>query len=270
MLIKFINDYRQIILSCAEQNYTKNKTEDVLLAIELYRYKKYQQIPRIKELNQIINTIYKTKSDENSEENNEKNASYLWISEQDSCSACSQLDGQIFNEKPQRPHPNCNCEIKEISEEETDSKRDKSGFGKDPKTGKPVNKADTFDKMKQIASENRANGKPFGNGLCARGVRAGLEAGGFDIPPKDYEHAENFGKLAEKNGFEKIFDQNTKYYLEKPGDIAVMQPLQNKDHGHVAMNTDQGWYSDFEQKDKFGSNGYRDRGTFEIYRNSNW
>ena len=273
MLIKFINDYRQIILSCAEQNYTKQKTEDVLLAIELYRYKKYQQIPRIKELNQIINTIYKTKSDENSDENNEKNTSYLWISEQDSCSACSQLDGQIFNEKPQRPHPNCNCEIKEISEEEADDKKakHKENMDKRDKAVDKLNEGTKFDDNGNPKSELKSTGK------CAKYISNALDSGGIKIARKEsaYQH----GEPLKDSGFKSIKNYEHKdgdtyempeRYVPKKGDVSVLDKTEKHRDGHMAMYNGEQWKSDFKQKDMWGGSIRDENPSYTIYRNPDW
>lgn len=49
----------------------------------------------------------------------DKNKKYIWISEkgENTCEECKRLNGKIFtgDEVPPRPHPNCKCEVKELS-----------------------------------------------------------------------------------------------------------------------------------------------------------
>lgn len=49
----------------------------------------------------------------------DKNKKYIWISEmgENTCEECKMLDGKIFSgdKVPQKPHPNCKCEVNECS-----------------------------------------------------------------------------------------------------------------------------------------------------------
>ena len=47
----------------------------------------------------------------------DKNKKYIWISERGktTCEKCQSLNGKIFSgdKVPNRPHPNCKCEVEE-------------------------------------------------------------------------------------------------------------------------------------------------------------
>ena len=39
---------------------------------------------------------------------------FRWITEPNACHLCAERNGRIYNSYPERPHPNCKCEIVEI------------------------------------------------------------------------------------------------------------------------------------------------------------
>lgn len=106
---------------------------------------------------------------------------------------------------------------------------------------------------------------------CARYVRLAIQAGGC----LTYIHpasAKEYDAFLPKLGFTEI---STADYTPLAGDIIVIKLPQNAkghEHGHIAMYNGQKWISDFKQRDMYGGNIYRKKGT-EYYlfrRSSGW
>ena len=55
------------------------------------------------------------------------NCRYVWQTEKGACEACQALDGKEFetlDDVPERPHPNCKCDIVPIENKKEDDKKD--------------------------------------------------------------------------------------------------------------------------------------------------
>jgi hypothetical protein len=136
------------------------------------------------------------KADDKPNDEDDDEGPYLWTSEADACDKCQELDGEIFDEMPERPHPNCNCDIsKYIDEDDEDKNLDKPR--KKPKKLKPADKDDR--KRKKHAKEMKKDAKYLKDRyvatpgkLCATRVREATEHGTgkkIEIPKasaKDY------------------------------------------------------------------------------------
>ncbi len=280
MLIKFLDDYEQIILLCAKNNYTEKQAEEVLSALEIQRFLKQKQMPRTKELNQVIKAIYKTKSDDNEDDSDEDSGSgsYLWVAESGSCHACNELDGQVFDEEPERPHPNCKCEIREIDEKETNNRKEKHQ--------KNINKRDEFienlnEQTKFNNKKNEPKSEETPTGYCATYVNNALEKSGLKIRRQRsaFQHGEPLEDIDFKPFYihdeEKQGKEWLKSYQPKKGDIIVIQPTQDGKHpdGHIAAYNDKNkqWVSDFKQSTVHGlKNQKLENLNYTIYRNPDW
>lgn len=103
---------------------------------------------------------------------------------------------------------------------------------------------------------------------CARYVRKAIHAGGCPT----YIHpasAKDYDEFLPKLGFTVISVDN---YTPTKGDIIVIKPPQSAkghEHGHIAMYNGEKWISDFVQRDMYGGNIYRKRGTeYHLFRRS--
>lgn len=103
---------------------------------------------------------------------------------------------------------------------------------------------------------------------CARYVRKAIQAGGCPT----YIHpasAKDYDAFLPKLGFEEI--SITDYHPVK-GDVIVIKPPQHAkghEHGHIAMYNGEKWISDFKQRDMYGGNIYRKKGTkYRLFRRS--
>ncbi len=55
----------------------------------------------------------------------------------------------------------------------------------------------------------------------------------------------------------------------RPGDVRIIQAIPGHPHGHMQMYTNDGWRSDFKQRDQWPGAAYRDRQDkpeFDTYR----
>ncbi|MCR4851995.1 MAG: CHAP domain-containing protein [Prevotella sp.] len=74
-----------------------------------------------------------------------------------------------------------------------------------------------------------------------------------------------YNKVLPQLGYQEI---NIKNYVPIKGDIVVL-PQNNKSvFGHIAIWNGNQWISDYKQKDIFPNNCYRDKGEYQIFRNS--
>jgi len=215
---------------------------------------------------------------------------YRWNSESEACEKCNELNGQIFDYYPQRPHPHCNCEIEEISAEEAGvvyreyKERIKI---RDENIGNLTENAKTF---------NSKDGKfydKYGNqvksGECARYVGNVIEKSfpNYIRSPKAKDCGNNLKKL----GFYHVAEG--KNYKARKGDIKIYQPYDaffkdGKNYpasdpaGHMQIFNGEQWISDFKQgetsrsidnddKGLYPNRGYENSNTSsQIYRHAKW
>ena len=218
---------------------------------------------------------------------------YLWTAEDDACDECQDLDGEIFDEMPERPHPNCNCNIsKYTDEDDKDEDKDKEP-SKNPKEQKRRQRHKNKKKMKKAVKHLKENVKP---GMprppyeCAKYVNNALKAGGINIDkhkntkeingkPVDpkYASAYRYGGYLEKEGFKPIENYEhkdgdkygkPKNYIEKKGDIVVFDKTEKHPDGHMAMYDGKEWKSDFNQNDMWGGSIRNENPSYKIYSNS--
>lgn len=102
-------------------------------------------------------------------------------------------------------------------------------------------------------------------GCCARYVRLAIMAGGCPIYPRCYpSSADKYDTFLPKLGFMEI---ERKRYQPQKGDVIVIKAKGTHSDGHIAMYNGKYWISDFRQRDMFGGNAYRGKGTeYHLYR----
>ena len=230
----------------------------------------------------------------------------MWTAEDDACDECQDLDGEIFDEMPERPHPNCNCDIsKYTDEDEDDEDKDPEKPRKKPKKSKPddkngkkhhKNKKKMKKAVKHLKEKTKFDdkGRPKSEyksiGKCAKYVNNALKAGGINIDkhkntkvingkrvdPK-YASAYRYGGYLEKEGFKPIENYEhkdgdkygkPKNYIEKKGDIVVFDKTEKHPDGHMAMYDGKEWKSDFNQNDMWGGGIRNENPSYKIYSNS--
>ena len=103
---------------------------------------------------------------------------------------------------------------------------------------------------------------------CARYVRMAIQAGGCPT----YIHpaaAKEYDVFLPKLGFKEVLIVD---YRPQKGDIIVIKPPKDQkehEHGHIAMYNGKKWISDFAQRDMYGGNIYRKKGTeYHLFRRS--
>lgn len=99
-------------------------------------------------------------------------------------------------------------------------------------------------------------------GKCATLVRQAFSYG-FKKNIAHELSAKNYGSIYEKNGFKRFANQDDKDYSPQLGDICI---IQYEPHGHICVYTQQGWISDFKQKDMYGGSIRNKKPNFDIYR----
>ncbi|GAB6039171.1 hypothetical protein JCM15519_37300 [Fundidesulfovibrio butyratiphilus] len=109
--------------------------------------------------------------------------------------------------------------------------------------------------------------QPASKGKCATYVRQAIEAGGGMRLNRGLNSAGGsaygFGPVLEDAGFKPV-PSGTPY---QAGDVVVIQQSPRHQDGHTAMFNGEKWISDFEQKDFYGSQEFRDKETpYVIYR----
>ena len=71
-------------------------------------------------------------------------------------------------------------------------------------------------------------------------------------------------------GFMTIIYDSLEHYVPEPGDVVVFDAVEGHEDGHAAMMGHDACYSDFKQRDMYGSSAYRKPGTvFKLYRHPN-
>ena len=188
---------------------------------------------------------------------------YLWTAEDDACDECQDLDGEIFDEMPERPHPNCNCDIsKYTNEDEEDEDKEPEKSIKKPKKSKPNDKngkkskkhKQNIDKRDEVLKQLNEGSKTHGDrkmpkdqdkagGYCGRKVGDALKKAFPDLErPKQ---AKDYGKPLEDKGFNHIPED--KNYMPNKGDLKVYQAIKNHPDGHIQMYDGEKWVSDYNQ-----------------------
>ncbi len=109
----------------------------------------------------------------------------------------------------------------------------------------------------------RMNSRVGSSGRCAKFVRIALESGGISLMRT--EHAKDYGRSLESAGFRVVNRHSC--IAPRRGDIAVIQPLLDEIHGHMAMYDGEIWISDFKQRSMYPGPEYRrQQPDFAIYR----
>ncbi|QED23836.1 hypothetical protein [Candidatus Deianiraea vastatrix] len=226
------------------------------------------------------------KSDDE-EVKNEEVTKYKWVSEKKGCSKCKSLDGTVFEEMPnieEISHPNCNCEVVEISEDEAQELEKK----KKDEIEKRDEVVETLDKQTEV-NKRTGNAKNPNQSIwyCAEYVADALRENGISIykpKPRDGQKSSSacdYGPSLENAGFIGLYthDENEKgnslpeSYQSEKGDIIIIQPTEDgkHKHGHIAMFNGDAWVSDFRQHTIHGLKGYNlEDLDYTIYRNPSW
>jgi hypothetical protein len=103
----------------------------------------------------------------------------------------------------------------------------------------------------------------YGEGACAKHVRLGLAAGGLK-PVTWPVPAKSWGGTLLALGFVPVPQVG---YVPALGDVAVMQPVNAGDAGHIEGYDGTKWVSDFAQTGFWPSRAYAaNKGAFTIYR----
>ncbi len=135
----------------------------------------------------------------------------------------------------------------------------------------------------KIANDIQAHAGSKSIGQCAKFVRQCIErvTGAFSefciyisliykFAGKDLqrtEHAKNYGPSLQAAGFKPI----SKGTPLLPGDIRIIQPVAGHPSGHMQVYTNNGWFSDFKQRDQWPGPAYRQqKPSFSTYRYEGW
>jgi hypothetical protein len=121
----------------------------------------------------------------------------------------------------------------------------------------------------RLAADIQQHAGNRSRGQCARAVRQTIERtlGSFfylifkiqfisktvGFPLQRTQHARDYGPSLELAGFNVISDDTP---LE-PGDVRIIQPTRGHPSGHMQMYTENGWMSDFRQRDEWPGSAYR-------------
>jgi hypothetical protein len=200
---------------------------------------------------------------------------YRWNSESEACEKCNELNGQIFDYYPQRPHPHCNCEIEEISAEE-------AGVVYREYKERIKTRDENIDNLtKMVGKESKRE--------CAKYVGYAIEKSfpNYIRSPKAKDCGNNLKKL----GFYHVAEG--KNYKASKGDIKIYQPYDaffkdGKNYpasdpaGHMQIFNGEQWISDFKQGETPRSISNKDQGLYpnrgyensntssQIYRHAKW
>ncbi|WP_293372191.1 hypothetical protein [Nevskia sp.] len=103
----------------------------------------------------------------------------------------------------------------------------------------------------------------YSQGRCAEYVRKAVEAGGLKLLRR--MSAKDYGESLELAGFYRVFAVPTVFF---EADIAIVAPLVDHPHGHIAMFNGAIWISDFKQlRGIYPGPAYREhRPAIAIYR----
>lgn len=112
---------------------------------------------------------------------------------------------------------------------------------------------------------------PYSVGKCGRYVMNAIDEGLGEAVGDRPGSAKDMGKsYLPRAGFTVITYDSLEHYVPNPGDVIVIDAVDGHPDGHAAMMGHDAWYSDFKQRDMFGSSAYRKPGTvFKLYRHSN-
>jgi hypothetical protein len=130
---------------------------------------------------------------------------------------------------------------------------------------KSTSMSSSAEKIEKACKVAITQAQPKSIGKCATYVRQAIE-GGFGVTLERKPSAKYYGPCYEKIGFKKIFSypaQEKLDYKQQIGDISIMQ---YEPHGHIALCTPNGWYSDFKQIDMWGSSKRKLGLPFDVYR----
>jgi len=118
--------------------------------------------------------------------------------------------------------------------------------------------ASDFSRIQQnIATEisSRASGAS-GHGTCAAVVRQAVEAAtGQTMVRPSSTSAKDYGPSFQGIGFVTLPEGTS----PQAGDVRIYDAIPGHPHGHVQVFTDNGWKSDFNQRDEFPGQSYRDQ-----------
>jgi hypothetical protein len=106
--------------------------------------------------------------------------------------------------------------------------------------------------------------EPNSTGSCARYVREAIEAGGLTLVR--HISAKNYGSSLLAVGF--LVVPAGAGFLQRKGDVGIVQPIDGHPHGHIAMFHGTNWISDFVQlHGLYPGKSYRQvKPHFTIYR----
>ncbi|MDT3641290.1 hypothetical protein ROM51_22325, partial [Cronobacter sakazakii] len=109
----------------------------------------------------------------------------------------------------------------------------------------------------------------YGNGQCAKYVKAALIAGGASSAGSDINAAKDYGAWLESIGFEVDKSATTvntggvySVSSQRAGDVVVIQNAPGHQYGHMTMFNGTSWVSDYIQnKGFYPAQVYRDQNT---------
>jgi hypothetical protein len=102
-----------------------------------------------------------------------------------------------------------------------------------------------WDKSRAI-THLRSHARPHSLGRCAQYVREAVEAGGVTL--QRHEDAKDYGGSLIRVGFIKVVQTRAdSTYLQRAGDVAIIQPISKSPYGHMTMFDGTYWISDFKQ-----------------------
>jgi hypothetical protein len=102
---------------------------------------------------------------------------------------------------------------------------------------------------------------PYGHGKCAEYTRIAIEAGFGGAPIPHTEHAKDYGPILLEVGF---LSHGRLLGGFLPGDVAVIEPIPSRRHGHMCMFDGDEWISDFRQLQ--GTDGFYPGPRYRILR----
>jgi hypothetical protein len=102
-----------------------------------------------------------------------------------------------------------------------------------------------WDKSKAINHLNK-HAQAHSLGRCAEYVRKAIQSGGVTL--NHHISAKDYGSSLSLAGFQMVVRSHaTAHYHHRVGDVAIIQPILNHPHGHMAMFDGIHWISDFVQ-----------------------
>ncbi|CAF1202663.1 unnamed protein product [Rotaria sordida] len=113
-----------------------------------------------------------------------------------------------------------------------------------------------------MASDIRQHAGDRSRGQCAQAVRQSIE-NVLGIRLERTQFARNYGPRLEAAGLRAI----TNGTPLRPGDVRIIQPTVGHPAGHMQMYTENGWVSDFRQRDEWPGSAYRqNQPSYTTYR----